>query len=63
MIPSNQSKDGCKKVSLIVSIKNIPYQELSFAVSRERALVAKDALFALNCVVAIHVLCLFHAVP
>ena len=26
MIPSNQSKDACKKVSLIVSIKNTPYQ-------------------------------------
>ena len=27
MIPSNQSKDACKKVSLIVSIKNIPYKK------------------------------------
>ena len=27
MIPSNQSKDACKQVSVIVSIKKIPYQD------------------------------------
>ena len=66
MIPSNQSKDVCKKVSLIVSIKNIPCQDTGAIclVLRSVILVAggeSAGCFALIALIVL--LCLFLTVP